>query len=568
MTLKKRFRNFVIGKDHYLPSLHAYRNALLRGQVSLLAFFIGFFYIIIDALYGVYASAHLYTIVMVFAAIAFVLNRHKQYITSTIVLLTMANGVVFVFVASEGIFTGVHNFFIANSMASLTLFGYRRKRLAFIFAFIPLLLFGIAHWYEFKIFTPPAFSEHYIRVNSLVNFVGSLLACILGIYFLLQINFHSENTLKSNQTKLFKLSDELKQNQIRLETAIKGSQAGIYEWNLNSGEIFLSKHWKELLGYSDGDVMDMTVEKFKKIVHPDDAERIRDAINEHVVSMEPYQNELRLKTKSGEFRWYYDSGLCIADAAGKPNIIIGSIIDITERKNSEAQIIEQNRLLAKANDELDRFVYSASHDLRAPLSSLLGLISIAKRTDRQEEIAACLSMMEERVNTMDGFIREITDYSRNSRLEVSREPIALHKLIHGIIENLRYVNGASSITIHVGIPTDTIIQTDPGRLKVILNNLISNALKYQDTKKPDQKIEIGYTLSGQRSSIYVRDNGQGIAPEHQSKIFNMFYRASENSDGSGLGLYIVKETLDKLGGSILVESEPEKGSTFTIFLPA
>jgi signal transduction histidine kinase len=197
----------------------------------------------------------------------------------------------------------------------------------------------------------------------------------------------------------------------------------------------------------------------------------------------------------------------------------------------------------------------------------LGLISIAEKTDDWKQMHDYLLMMRDRVKSMDAFIREITDYSRNSRLEISKESVPIHSLIKGIIENLKYIDGADQINVEIGVPTDKLIVTDMSRIRVVLNNLISNALKYHDLRKDNPYIKITCNTVDGEHQLRIEENGQGIRAEHQNKIFNMFYRASENSDGSGLGLYIVKETLDKLHGTITVKSEYGMGSTFTVLLP-
>jgi PAS domain S-box-containing protein len=567
MSINRTIRNFIIGKDHYLPSIPVYRNALLRGQISILAFFVGLFYIFTDTLFSEYNNLFLYGIVMAGSCLSFLLNRNEYYQTSTIALLLMANSVVFVITSSEGVSGGVQVFFIALSMAALILFGYKRIKLAFAFVIMSFVLFLIAIIFEFKLLGDVSFSEEYMRMSVITNFTGSMVACTLGIYFIILSNYKSEGALKGNQAKLFRLSDELKQSQERLETAIQGSKAGIYQYDVQTSTITLSSYWKNLMGYTDHELNGFTFDQFLSLIHPEDFDRTQESINAHIQNMQPYHNELRLKTKSGDYKWFYDSGLCKPDKHGNPKSVVGSIIDISDRKHAEEQIVHQNELLAKANEELDRFVYSASHDLRAPLSSLLGLITIAERTESNDEIMKCLTMMRDRINTMDGFIREITDYSRNSRLEISLEAVPIHAFVKGIIENLKYIEGADKIEIKNEIPIDLLVTTDMARLRVVISNLLANAFRYHDLTKSNPFIKIKTTNTQGMFRLSIQDNGQGISADHQTKIFNMFYRASEISDGSGLGLYIVRETLEKLSGAIEVQSDLGKGSTFTVTLP-
>ena len=232
--------------------------------------------------------------------------------------------------------------------------------------------------------------------------------------------------------------------------------------------------------------------------------------------------------------------------------------------HSENEILVKNDLLVKANQELDRFVYSASHDLKAPLSSMLGLIEVGLRTDDPEEVKMCLHLMKSRVNNLDDFIKEIIDYSRNSRLDLKKEKINVLELVKDVLDSLRHAEGFENIYVKLDIPESMEVETDRARIRVVVSNLIANALKYHDPTKPNPLIDIMAMADGTGWFMEIRDNGIGIAPEHEKKIFDMFYRASELSTGSGLGLYIVKETLEKLSGKILVESTPGRGSSFKI----
>jgi signal transduction histidine kinase len=231
------------------------------------------------------------------------------------------------------------------------------------------------------------------------------------------------------------------------------------------------------------------------------------------------------------------------------------------------ELVENNMLLSKTNAELDRFVYSTSHDLRAPLTSIMGLINITLDNQNPNEVKRYLSLMKDRVHSLDDFIKDITDYSRNNRLEIKREPVKLADLAHEVWESLKFSPEAVNIDFLIEIPQDIYIESDKNRLRVIISNLISNAVRYHDLKKENQYIRLHYQIKGRVSYIKVEDNGQGIASEYHSKIFDMFFRANEQSKGSGLGLYIVKEALAKLSGSIKLESTVGVGTTFTIVLP-
>ncbi|MEQ9412974.1 MAG: HAMP domain-containing sensor histidine kinase, partial [Cyclobacteriaceae bacterium] len=172
------------------------------------------------------------------------------------------------------------------------------------------------------------------------------------------------------------------------------------------------------------------------------------------------------------------------------------------------------------------------------------------------------------IKSMDGFISEIIDYSRNSRVEVKKEQVNPKALLESIADDLRYQVGKECIEMYWEIPDDLVVITDVSRVKIIFNNLISNAIKYHDPAKKKSWIKLKAELIAQEIQIMVEDNGIGINKELKDNIFDMFYRAHEHSTGSGLGLYIVKETLAKLNGMITVESSEGEGSKFLVTLPA
>ena len=250
-----------------------------------------------------------------------------------------------------------------------------------------------------------------------------------------------------------------------------------------------------------------------------------------------------------------------------PTTVMGANLLINLNNHNGLQLVERNDQLKKTNTELDRFVYSTSHDLRAPLTSLMGLINITFSTSDPDELKRYLTMMKDRVHSLDKFIKDITDYSRNNRLEIMHEKVKLVALAEEVWESLKFTPEAEHIVFGIEIPEEIIVESDKNRLKIIMSNLIANAIRYHDQRKEIQYIKLKAELGDKYFSVQVEDNGQGIASEYHSKIFEMFYRANEQSKGSGLGLYIVQEALMKLSGSIQLESTPGIGSTFTIKLP-
>jgi signal transduction histidine kinase len=177
-------------------------------------------------------------------------------------------------------------------------------------------------------------------------------------------------------------------------------------------------------------------------------------------------------------------------------------------------------------------------------------------------------MMDESVNKLDDTLKEIIDYSKNSRIEVLMEKINFIKLLEGCIENLKYLGGADEFEYRVRAVDSEPIYSDPYRLSVIFTNLISNAIKYRDFGKSKPFISSDFGTKQSKTTIRVEDNGIGIDAKYMPHIFDMFYRATTKSQGAGLGLYIVRQMLENLGGTISVESTPQEGTTFTVEIPS
>ncbi len=242
-------------------------------------------------------------------------------------------------------------------------------------------------------------------------------------------------------------------------------------------------------------------------------------------------------------------------------VITGRVI--SDVKLAELKLVKQNKELKQANEELDRFVYSVSHDLSAPLKSILGLVNISKLDNQTPERQNLLNMIENSVLRLEDFISEILDYSRNTRTKISIERIEIKELCTEILENLKYTT-TNNVEVEYELSEPEVWQ-DKSRMKVIMNNLLSNALIFQkDISEHRPKVKVASKKQGSDLMISIEDNGIGIRPEHQEKIFQMFYRGTEQSKGSGLGLYIAREATLKIHGNLSVKSEYGKGSTFVV----
>ena len=248
------------------------------------------------------------------------------------------------------------------------------------------------------------------------------------------------------------------------------------------------------------------------------------------------------------------------------NVLQSFIRDVTERKIAAEQLKNQNEELIKINAELDKFVYRASHDLRAPLVSVLGLINIARIEKDQTVKESYYDLMTKSINKLDGFIQSIINFSRNSRVETTSEKIDLLSLIESSLDELKYMQSTHNVVTNISLTGDDFY-SDAFRLKLIFNNIISNAYRYSVQGREQAFLNIEIEIKDIEAIFKFIDNGQGIPQESLGRIFEMFYRASGTNAGSGLGLYIVKDVIEALHGKIEVSSIYGKGTTFTITLP-
>lgn len=249
------------------------------------------------------------------------------------------------------------------------------------------------------------------------------------------------------------------------------------------------------------------------------------------------------------------------------NHFVAVLSDITDSKKVEKTLRDKNNQLLKTNSELDQFVYSTSHELRSPLMSVLGLVNLLEAETNDIERGAYIGMIRDTISRLDKIIHDIIDYSRNSRVEVLNENIDFEAFIYNAIENHNYVEERDKVQFNINIKNNTPFLSDKKRIEIIFNNFISNSLKFHRFDQEKPFITISVKTSPVNALITITDNGMGIDEKHLPHLYEMFYRGTEISTGSGIGLYIVKEIVDKLQGSIQVNSQVNEGTTFIIDLP-
>lgn len=324
------------------------------------------------------------------------------------------------------------------------------------------------------------------------------------------------------------------------------------------------KTWEEadkLVGEKYAYALEIREKVYRGSLPQGQKQQLVERINEFTIGINEKENEFSAilgeasRTLNG-YLFYFNIFMIL--------MIVGSGSFLTMSMISSLD--EKNRDLIITNNELDKFVYSASHDLRAPITSMKGLIEISKLEEDDKKKQQYLNLMMDTLNRQDHFIREIIDFSRNKRSLLKIQEIDLKKIIESSIQQHRYMDGADQITFGTDIRIEKLYN-DTLRVEIILNNLISNAIKYSDKRKKDQFVNVITDSEGDSCIIEVEDNGIGISAEDQKLIFDMFFASEHNSMNSGLGLYITKETINKLGGTIEVESERNVGTTFRVSLP-
>ena len=234
-------------------------------------------------------------------------------------------------------------------------------------------------------------------------------------------------------------------------------------------------------------------------------------------------------------------------------------------------LLVSNRIdeeLIKTNKELDNFVYSVSHDLRSPLLSVKGLLSLMKeRAQMDEKSVEYLALAEKTVNHLDDTIREILAYSRNTRLGLSLEKFDLKTMTEQVYEDLRYVNG-ENICFSLLVEGTAEITSDRSRVNTVLRNVIGNAIKYSKPTVDNPRINVEIKRNNKNDVLVrIEDNGEGISNEKLEKVFDMFYRGTSTGQGTGLGLYICREIINKLNGNITIRSEIGVGTTVELIIP-
>ena len=371
--------------------------------------------------------------------------------------------------------------------------------------------------------------------------------------------------------------DLLRKSEERFNLAMKASKDGLYDWNLKTKDIYYSKRWKSMLGYTD-DELPNDISVWESLSHKEEKEaslnKLKEAIEQKV---DHYDVEFRMKHKQGHWVNILSRAQIIYNEKGEGIRAVGTHVDLTEQKEAERNLKEALNKAEESDRLKSAFLANMSHEIRTPMNGILGFSQLLKEPNLEgEEQLKFIDIIEKSGNRMLNIINDLIDISKIeagqaevyiSEVNVNEQIEYLYTFFKPEAENrglqLSFKNTLSN-------PLATI-QSDREKIYAILTNLIKNSIKYTN----EGSIEFGYNLRKDREpavlEFFVRDTGIGIAEEKLEAVFDRFVQAdlslASNYEGAGLGLAITKGYVEILGGNIWVESEEGKGSQFYFTLP-
>lgn len=297
--------------------------------------------------------------------------------------------------------------------------------------------------------------------------------------------------------------------------------------------------------------------------HPEDYSRMKErALAERKVLNET----IHFRRKDGQRLYGLINCQTQTDEYGR-EVIDWSILDISTQVEHERSLEQKNEQLAKVNGQMERFLYSTSHDLRSPLTSILGLVNLLKAETKEKNLLEYVSKIENCTLKLDNIIKDIMSFSRTNYQRIRSVKIELEPLIWKIINSYSIFPDFGKIFFEVKTTGNALFYSDRDRIEIILNNLIRNSIAFFDHHKVKPFVRINVNSGPGELMLEIIDNGIGIPVQHQPNVFNMFYKASERSRGTGLGLYIVRESIQQLKGRIRLESEVGFGTVFRCTIP-
>jgi PAS domain S-box-containing protein len=378
-------------------------------------------------------------------------------------------------------------------------------------------------------------------------------------------------------TDYIQAEDALRQSKERFELALESADLGLWDWNVETGEVFFNQRWAEMLGYTLDEIVPH-VSSWEHLVHPDDIPDVMKVLNRHLSGETPvYITEHRMRTRSGEWKWIQDYGKIVErDSAGKPLRMSGTHRDIDAQKIYEAELLAARKVAEAATTAKAEFLANMSHEIRTPMNAVIGMTSLlldTTLTQEQEEYVNTIRLSSDALLTL---INDILDFSKIEAgyLEIDRHPFNLRTCIEEVLELLVPKADEKGLELAYWIdentPEDLI--GDITRVRQVLVNLVNNGVKFTE------KGEVVVTVGGQALEsewyelhISVRDTGIGIPFDRRDRLFQSFSQVDTSTTreygGTGLGLAISNRLVEMMGGILWVESEVGVGSSFFVKLP-
>jgi PAS domain S-box-containing protein len=367
----------------------------------------------------------------------------------------------------------------------------------------------------------------------------------------------------------------------RFLMAMRGADDGVWDWNLVSGELYISPRWKNMLGYADGELVN-EMSTFLHLLHPDDRDKAMQAIDAvRAMRSDRIYFEVRMRHKDGHYVHVLSRGGRMPNEDGKMLRLVGTHVDISGLKQAEeeirqlnaglnARVSERSARLAEANKDIESFSYSVSHYLRSPLRAIDGFARVLEDSHAEkldEAGKAYLGRIVRATERMSRLIDDMLDYSRIGRSELAPRYTDLVPLAREAIARLARHEPERKYTLK--LPSSLTIYGDSRLLGIMLDNLLHNAWKFS-SKKDETKIELGLLLCAEgRSGGFIRDNGDGFDMAHVRKLFIPFQRLhhAQEFSGSGIGLATVERIVARHGGRIWAEAKPNEGAVFSFEFP-